>query len=60
MAGSWFVPSCLLSYVGDYGTVAGDYYGISAKGTMGRVDDSRKLRYNRPDVMVYFEKSILP
>ena len=30
--------SCpVLSFVGSHGTVAGDYYGTSAKGTMGRI-----------------------
>ena len=31
------MPSLLLSFVGGHGTVAGDYYGTSAKGTMGRI-----------------------
>ena len=32
------VPSRLLSFVGGHGTVAGDYYGTSAKGTMERIE----------------------
>ena len=32
------VPSRLLSFVGGHGTVAGGYYGTSAKGTMGRIE----------------------
>ena len=31
-------PSRLLSFVGGHGTVAGDYYGTSAKGTMERIE----------------------
>ena len=37
-------------------TISWNGRGSSAKGTMGRIDDSRKLCSNRPDVMVYFEK----
>ena len=35
----------LLSFVGGHGTVAGDYYGISAKTTMGGIEGTGVLPF---------------